>query len=172
MTEKDKTLSYAEKREGRPSSGPRAPGSNVSPIEETRRGVGIDPVRPPQRVTAPKRLDRKVSVALAVNDPLVRATLARVLVRAECVITMVEDARSLDGVDSEIVVADFDHSETPSIVAALRLQTPELGVLAWTSRKAEVERGLAALKFPRFEVIDRGANAADLVAAVQRLAHK
>jgi hypothetical protein len=70
----------------------------------------------------------------------------------------------------EILVADFDAPEVYGIVDALRGVHPDLPIVAWTSRKDDVERGLRALKYGRFEVHNRTARVPELIEAVKRLA--
>lgn len=140
----------------------------------TRPGGTVDPTRPPSRVDPGKRrLDRVVSVALAMRDPVERASLARALIQARCTVTMInsaEDAAGADLTEAQVLVADFDAPDVFKIVEAIRRTREDLPALAWTSRRAIVERGLSVMGFDRAEVLDRTARISELVEAVQRLA--
>jgi hypothetical protein len=140
----------------------------------TRPGVGMDPKRPPARIDPGKRrLDRPVNVALAVKDPLERTTLAKSLIQAQCTVTMINSSADAVGADLdaiEVLVADFDAPEVFAIVEAIRKSHSDLAVLAWTSRKAMVERGLTAMGFSNVVALDRKSPVGDLIAGVQQLA--
>ena len=140
----------------------------------TRPGGTVDPTRPPSRVDPGKRrLDRPVSVALAMRDPVERSTLAKALIQARCTVTMInspEEAASADLADAEVLVADFDAPDVFKIVEVIRRTREDLPALAWTSRRAIVERGLSVMGFERAEALDRTARIPELVEAVQRLA--
>lgn len=139
----------------------------------TRPGVGTDPKRPPTRIDPGKRrLDRPVAVVVVMKDPLERTSLAKALIQAQCTVTMINSATETADVDfaeSEVLVADFDAPEVFAIVDAIRREH-DLPTLAWTSRRAVVERGLSAMGFANVLVLDRTARVPELVAAVQHLA--
>lgn len=170
-----KTLNY-----GDPTKGKRDPAVRIgesaspSPLEMTRPGVGHDPVRPPQRIDpGTRRLGRHVAVALAMNEPFERASVARALVHAQCTVVIVESAKHVSAQELagvEILVADFDSPQIFDIVAAVRAIHPELPIIAWTSRRDEVERGLRATNFGRFEVHNRTSRVPEFIEAVKRLA--
>ena len=170
----DKTLSYAEGGKPKREKAVRIDSAAPSPHDVTRQGVGHDPVRPPQRIDAgTRRLGRHVAVALAMKDPFERASVARALVHAQCTVVIVESANHGDPEEVasvEILVADFDAPEVYGIVDGLRGVHPDLPIIAWTSRRDEVERGLRALKYGRFEVHNRTARVPELIEAVKRLA--
>jgi hypothetical protein len=171
----DKTLNYGDGAKGKRERAARVGDSGVpSAHDVTRQGVGHDPVRPPQRIDAgTRRLGRHVAVALAIRDPFERATVARALVQGQCTVVIVEAAKQVNPeevAEVEILVADFDAPEVYAIVDALRGVHPDLPIVACTSRREEVERGLRALKYGRFEVHPRGGRIPDLIEAVKRLA--
>jgi len=170
----DKTRSYSGGGKPKREKHVRIDSIQPSPHDTTRRGVGHDPVRPPQRIDAgTRRLGRHVAVALAIKDPFERASMARALVHAQCTVVTIESAKSVvadEVAEVEILVADFDAPEVYGIVDALRGLHPDLPIIAWTSRRDEVDRGLRALKYGRFEVHHRGARVPELIEAVQRLA--
>lgn len=167
------TVDYAERKPKRDGELVRPDEPVESRIAETRRGVGIDPTRPPAQVDRrTKAMQRSVSVALVIPDALERSNLARALLQARCVVmhlSRAEEARSTDLSDMELVIADFDAPGTSAVVDALRSAVPGLPVLAWTARAAVVERGLAGLSFGRFAVIDRSARIPAVVEAVRQL---
>lgn len=140
---------------------------------DTRRGVGVDPVRPPARIEpGSRKLGRPVGVALVLPDSLERANVARALIQARCSVTpiaTVQDVRAENLADIEVVIADFDVSNVLTVVDALRSVHPELPALAWTNRVAIVERGLSSMSFGRFEVVDRSSRVSNLVEAMRRL---
>lgn len=108
------------------------------------------------------------------RDPLERMNLARALIAAQCSVTMInaaDDASDLEETEEiEVIVADFDAPNVFAIVEALRREHAELPTVAWTSRKAVVERGLTAMGFVNVIALERTARIPDLVEAVQRLA--
>jgi hypothetical protein len=136
---------------------------------DTKPGVGVDQRRPPQRVDpGTRKVGRAVAVALAMRDPFERASIARSLVHAGCAVELIASSADVPP-ELEILVADFDSPEVFSIVDALRAAHAGLPVLAWTSRRADVERGLRTLKYGIYEVLDRTARMPDLIEAVRRL---
>jgi len=170
MSEKpNKTAGYGDAR-AKPAAEPRnVPGR----FGNTRRGVGVDPVRPPARIEpGSRKLTRPVGVALVLPDHLERATLAKSLVQARCSVTSLTTAsevRPEELGELEIVVADFDAPNVLTIVDALRSIHPDLPAIAWTNRVAVVETGLKTMSFGRFEVVDRSSRAPRIVEAVRRL---
>lgn len=139
----------------------------------TRRGVGIDPVRPPAPIEpGSRKLKRPVGVAVFLPDPLERSNLARALVAASCSVTpclQVGDVRAEDVGEVEVVVADFDAPNALALVDALRSIHAELPAIAWTRRVALVQKGLEAATFGRYEVLDRSSRTPALIEAVRRL---
>lgn len=139
----------------------------------TRPGVGTDPKRPPTRIDPGKRrLDRPVAVALVMKDPLERTSIAKALIQAQCNVMMinsVEEASEVDLSETEVLVADFDAPTVFAIVDAIRREH-DLPTLAWTGRRAIVERGLSAMGFSNVVVLERTSRVPELVAAVQQLA--
>lgn len=166
----DDTASYGEKKERSPRSLlPSVPMAHDS----TKPGLGVDRRRPPQRIDAGTRtVGRAMGVALAMSDPFQRASIARALVLAGCgveIVSSYDDVPSIDLSAVEILVADFDANEVFAIVDALREVHPDLPVVAWTARKLDVQRGLATMKFGKYEVLDRGSRMPDLIEALRRL---
>lgn len=139
----------------------------------TRPGVGADPGRATVRIDPEKRRDRPIAVALAMKNPIERDALAQALIHATCTVTMIHSAADATGADLdaiEVLVADFDAPEVFAIVEAIRREHSDLPTLAWTSRKAIVERGLTAMGFTSVVAIDRKSPVGDLIAGVQELA--
>ncbi len=135
----------------------------------TRPGPGVDPMRPPSRIDPGKRrLDRAVSVAIAIPTPMERAAVAKALIQAQCTVTIVDAADDVR--DAEVLIADVDVPEMFALIDAVRRTRKDIGLIAWTSRRAMVERGLSAMDFDRCESIDRKARISELVEAVQRVA--
>jgi hypothetical protein len=166
----DKTASYGEPR--REHAAPSVqPGSGG--VDTTQRGVGVDRRRPPQRIDpGTRKVGRTVGVGLAMGDPFERASVARTLVQAGCnveILTSPGDLKSIDVTTLEVLVADFDASDIFAIVDAVGSAHYELPLLAWTARKSDVDRGLRAMKYSKFEVLDRKSRMPDLVESVKRL---
>lgn len=142
----------------------------------TKRGVGDDPRAPLARPRPPARVrpgDRAVGVGLVLRDPIERTTLAKALIHGRCSVVTIDSLRDAAIVDLdalEVVVADFDLPEVITILDALRVRSPELPAIAWTGRKAVVERGLEAMGFESYEVVERTTRAAVVVELVRRLA--
>lgn len=166
----DKTASYGEPRRERltPSIQPSPSG-----VDTTQQGVGIDRRRPPQRIDPGTRtVGRAVGVALIIGDPFERASIARALVQAGCgveILAAVDDVKNVDVTTLELLVADFDAPDVFAIVDAVSRAHYELPLVAWTSRRNDVDRGLRAMKYTHFEVLDRKSRMPDLVEAVKRL---
>ena len=166
----DKTASYGEPRRERvtPSMPPQSQG-----VDTTKQGVGIDRRRPPQRIDPGTRsVGRAVGVALIVSDPFERASIARALVQAGCgveILAGVGDVKVVDVTTLELVIADFDAADVFAIVDALTRASYELPLVALTARRSDVDRGLRAMKYEKFEVLDRKSRMPDLVEAVKRL---
>lgn len=141
----------------------------VTEGQETKPGVGVDRRRPPQRIDAgTRKVGRAVVVALAMKDPFERASLARSLLHAGCAVELIGSSADVPP-ELEVLVADFDSPDVFSIVDKLCEVHAGLPIVAWTARRAEVERGLRALKFGAFEVLERTARMPDLIEAVRRL---
>jgi hypothetical protein len=150
--------------------GPEKKGDKLSGgrLGGTRPGVGIDPTRPPVRVDpGTRRLDRPVSVALAMPLAVERTAIAKALVQAQCTVTLINAAEDVG--DAEVLVADFDAPDVFALVEACRRSRGDVPTVAWTSRRAMVERGLSAMGFEQVEALDRKARMSDLVEAVKRL---
>lgn len=163
----DQTADYgdpAARRQARRSAAPE-------PVVglDTKPGVGIDNRRPPVRVDAgTRKVNRALTVALAMKDPFERASIARSLVHAGCSVELIASTRDVPP-ELDLLLADFDSHLVFSIVDSLRTAHGELPILAWTSRRADVERGLRAMKYGRYEVVERGSRMPDLIEAVRRL---
>ncbi len=141
----------------------------VAEGQQTKPGVGIDRKRPPQRIDAGTRqVGRAVVVALAMKDPFERASLARSLLHAGCAVELIGSSAQVPP-ELEVLVADFDAPDVFSIVDRLCAAHEGLPIVAWTARRADVERGLKALKFGAYVVLERTARMPELIEAVRRL---
>lgn len=148
--------------------------AGTTPIDEprdsTKPGLGVDRKRPPQSIRPLKRSVGQPSiVALSMQDHFERATIARTLILVGCSVELVGTARDVPG-DATILIADFDSPEVFGVVDAMRATFEGIPILAWTSRREEVERGLAKMKYGPFSVLDRSSRVHALVDEVNRLA--
>src|SRR5262245_7790981 len=85
-----------------------APAAEQEDGNSTKPGVGIDRKRPPQSIRAHKRAaGAPISVALAMQDPYERASIARTLLLAGSSVDLVGSPRDVPA-DAHVLVADFD----------------------------------------------------------------
>lgn len=158
---------------GREHSESSIPPEPVGPSHATRPGVGHDDRHPPPAVL-PRR-ERPVSSAmvlcLATHDALFRATLARVLVRAGCDVTVIHDASDVKALTEapDVAILDFDGNDAPSLFGAFREACPSLPFLVLTSDPSKVARALKLMRVQSFEVLERRSTGADVLEAASRL---
>jgi hypothetical protein len=151
----------------------KKPTDAVGVAQATRRGVGHDERRPPPAVLPKraKRVDQALGLVLASGDGLIRATLARGLVRAGCDVQIVQSESDVTALTEapDVAVLDFDAENAPALFGALQESSPKLPVLALASDQEKVRRALQIVRMCPFEVVDRRASAADVLEAVKRL---
>lgn len=157
-------------RDGMPS---RPSDADAPPPQNTRRGVGYDERRPPP-AALPKRakkIDAALVLCLATNDGLFRATLARVLVRAGCDVSIIHAASDVAALreSPDVGILDFDGDDAPTVFGAFHEACPGMPVLALTSDPEKVGRALKLMRLCPFEVLERSSPSADVLEAVKRL---
>jgi len=167
-----RTQDYRTPR-GRDGVSSRPADADAPPVQNTRRGVGHDERRPPPAVLPKraKKVDEALVLSFATHDGLFRATLARVLVRAGCDVTIIHAAADVAalGESPDVAILDFDGDDAPTLFGAFHEACPGMPVLALTSEPEKVGRALKLMRLCPFEVLERSSPSADILEAVKRL---